>query len=344
MQFDFSKKNLISNLNQKENPKAIFLMGPTAAGKTELALSLAKYLPIEIISVDSALVYRGMDIGTGKPSLEERGQVPHHLIDIRDPREAYSAAEFAKGALILMDEITQRGHIPVLVGGTLLYFRALQKGLSPLPSANPEIRAKLLEEANNIGWAAMHAHLAAIDPITAARLHPNDPQRIQRALEVYEISGKPMSSFFSSEEIQPDDLLKEDLKAQKMPTQKVRPISEYEIFVFAISPTDRKVLHQRIADRFHQMLANGFVEEVETLSANKELSRDLPSMRAVGYRQVLGYLAGDYDYNTMVEKGIAATRQLAKRQLTWLRSLPDVIWLQGSLEDSLSVILKVLEP
>lgn len=289
---------------------AIFLMGPTAAGKSALALELANYLPIEIISVDSVMVYRGMDIGSGKPTPEERALVPHHLIDICDPGETYSAAEFAKDALRIMVEITARSHIPILVGGTMLYFRSVSHGLSPLPSADPLIRAQLSEEAKKVGWESMHHRLAKVDPSTAARIHPNDPQRIQRALEVYEITGAPMSALLVARRQQIDE-----------------GINQYQIKTFALAPPDRAVLHARIEQRFYHMLEQGLVAEVTQLFKRGDLQSTMPSMRAVGYRQVWEYLEKKYPYHEMVQKVIAATRQLAKRQLTWLRSLSHIEWL-----------------
>lgn len=294
-------------LDQKtEKKNAIFLMGPTAAGKTELAFALANHLPIEIISVDSAMIYRGMDIGTGKPTAAELATVPHHLIDIFDPSESYSAAEFAKDALRHMHTITDRGRIPLLVGGTMLYFRALQQGLSPLPSASPIIRAKLLGEAERLGWGALHERLASIDPIAALRINPNDSQRIQRALEVYEVSGKTLSAFLGEK-----------------PTIDTG-LQDYQIHAFAITPAVRAELHQRIEQRFHKMLDQGLITEVKNLFLRGDLDLNMPSMRAVGYRQIWQHLAGDYGYNEMIEKALAATRQLAKRQLTWLRNLNDI--------------------
>lgn len=312
--------------------KAIFLMGPTAAGKTELALSLAAHFPIEIISVDSAMVYRGMDIGTGKPNSEELASVPHHLINIREPHQTYSAAEFARDASQLMHAIRQRNRIPVLVGGTLLYFRALQQGLSPLPSADPAIRAKLFREAEEVGWAVLHERLASIDPESAKRIHPNDPQRIQRALEVYEMTGKTMSAFFhqnSRDELSSLASLENVIDGR---TREIRlhseegklPNSCSGEFSFAIIPEDRGELHQKIAARFHKMLDHGLVAEVEALYQQGNLDPLMPSMRCVGYRQIWQYLRGDFSYNEMVDKAIAATRQLAKRQLTWLRSLENI--------------------
>lgn len=289
-------------------PPAIFLMGPTAAGKTDLALELVRRLPCDIISVDSALVYRGMDIGTAKPGPDVLVTAPHRLIDIRDPSETYSAAQFRDDALREMTQITQAGRIPLLVGGTMLYFRALQQGLSDMPSADSTVRARLEAEAGVVGWAALHARLAQVDPAAAQRIHPNDPQRIQRALEVYELGGVPMS-----------DLYRQHAAVQP----------PYRIFKLILSPADRSVLHQRIGVRFHAMLEAGFVGEVEKLRSRGDLHVDLPSMRAVGYRQAWSYLGGDMAYSEMVERAIIATRQFAKRQMTWLRSTQDAVWFDG---------------
>jgi len=299
-------------------PPAIFLMGPTASGKTALSVKLAQALGGEIISVDSALVFRGMDIGTAKPTLEERGGIPHHLIDILDPSESYSTGQFRTHALTLMDAITRRGKIPILVGGTLLYFNALLNGLAVLPEANPEIRAKLDKDLEQIGKDALHQRLADIDPEAAARIHPNDPQRIQRALEVYEISGKPLSSFFN--EAQGEDL----------PYQKIKLI---------IAPPDRKILHDIIAQRFRAMLEQGFIEEVETLYRRGDLTEKMPSLRSVGYRQVWAYLQGKDTHETMTEKAIIATRQLAKRQFTWLRRVTDATSFQTGQADLLEKVV-----
>ncbi|AJE97484.1 tRNA (adenosine(37)-N6)-dimethylallyltransferase MiaA [Pandoraea apista] len=289
----------------KANPPIVCLLGPTASGKTAAALALAQDTPLEIISVDSALVYREMDIGTAKPSAAELAAVPHHLIDIIDPRDAYSAAQFRHDTLRLIDEITARGRRPLLVGGTMLYYKALTQGLSPLPSANAEVRARLDADAARNGWPAMHARLAGVDPATAARLAPNDSQRIQRALEIFELSGKPMSQWLAEQAQTPDTP------------------STHTFVPVALEPGDRSVLHARIAERFRLMLAAGFIEEVERLRARGDLDPGLPSMRCVGYRQVWEYLDGETDYDTMRDKGIFATRQLCKRQLTWLRSMPE---------------------
>jgi len=285
-------------------PPAIFFMGPTASGKTAATIALAQRFPVEIISVDSALVYRGMDIGTAKPDAETLRQAPHHLIDLITPLEQYSAAQFAKDALALMHAATANERIPVLVGGTMLYFNALQHGLSDLPPADPAIRAQIEAEANAIGWPAMHAQLASIDPSVAAKIHATDSQRIERALEVYRISGQPMSV----------------LRAQ---SEKVS--LPFDILKIALMPSDRSVLHQRIADRFQLMLKQGFIDEVQgLLRTYPQLTIDTPSMRCVGYRQALQHLNGEIDLATLAEHGVYATRQLAKRQLTWLRGMDDV--------------------
>ena len=285
--------------------KAIFIMGPTASGKTGAAVELHYKLPVEIISVDSALVFKGMDIGTAKPDAETLAKAPHHLIDIIDPTSAYSAANFRSDALRLMADITARGKIPLLVGGTMLYFKALEGGLSGLPEANQEVRARLDARAALIGWPGMHEKLALVDPETAARLQPNDAQRIQRALEVFELTGESMTSLYAKQ------------------TSEALP---YKLLKIALVPSDRKVLHERIALRFDQMLAAGFVDEVKTLIAKyPQLTAESTSMRCVGYRQALEHLAGEYDAAELRDRGIFATRQLAKRQLTWLRGMDDNI-------------------
>lgn len=280
-------------------------MGPTASGKTGAAVDLISKLPVEIISVDSALVYRDMNIGTAKPDAETLTKAPHHLIDIIDPTSAYSAANFRSDGLRLMADITARGKIPLLVGGTMLYFKALQGGLSGLPEANQEVRARLDARAALIGWPAMHEKLALIDADTAARLQPNDMQRIQRALEVFEITGESMTALYAKQ------------------TSEALP---YQLLKIALVPNDRKVLHERIALRFDQMLQAGFVDEVKALQAKyPELTADSTSMRCVGYRQALEHLNGDYDLVELRDRGIFATRQLAKRQLTWLRGMDDIV-------------------
>ncbi len=276
------------------------LAGPTASGKTAAALAIAETQPVEIISVDSALVYRGMDIGTAKPSAAELAAVPHHLIDIRDPLQAYSAAEFVADATRLVAEIQARGRRPVLVGGTMLYFHTLFDGLDEMPKANPAVRAEIEAEAHTAGWPALHAQLASVDPVTAARLAPNDSQRIQRALEVYRVSGQPLSFFHTPKAAHP---------AKAWP-------------LVSLEPADRAWLHARIAQRFDAMLAGGFLAEVEALRARGDLHPDLPAMRCVGYRQAWEALDGTSPLAELRDKGIAATRQLAKRQITWLRGMP----------------------
>jgi tRNA dimethylallyltransferase len=290
-------------MNQITLPSAIFLMGPTASGKTGAAVDLISKLPVEIISVDSALVFKDMDIGTAKPDAATLAKAPHRLIDIIEPTSAYSAANFRTDALRLMTDITARGKIPLLVGGTMLYFKALQEGLSGLPEANPELRARLDARAAFVGWPAMHQKLALVDPMSAARLEPNDMQRIQRALEVFEITGEAMSTLYAKQ------------------TNEVLP---YKLLKIALVPSDRKVLHDRIAIRFEQMLKDGFVDEVKRLIAKyPSLTPESTSMRCVGYRQALEHLAGEYDLAELHDRGIFATRQLAKRQLTWLRGMDD---------------------
>jgi tRNA dimethylallyltransferase len=297
-------------------PRYVALAGPTASGKTAAALALATAHDIEIISVDSALVFRGMDIGTAKPSAEELAAVPHHLINIRDPLHAYSAAEFVSDAHRLIADINARGKLPVLVGGTMMYFKALFDGLDDMPKANPAIRAQLEIEAAEKGWAALHQELAQVDAITAARLNPADSQRIQRALEVYRASGQPLSSFHRSKTIAAptDSTGATGLNDSKNPA--TAPL------LISLEPQDRTWLHQRIAQRFDLMLASGFMEEMAALRARGDLHLDLPSMRCVGYRQAWEALDGLWPLAELRDKGIFATRQLAKRQITWLRSMP----------------------
>jgi tRNA dimethylallyltransferase len=285
------------------DPAAILLMGPTASGKTPLALALARSLPVEIVSVDSAQVYRGMDVGTAKPSPAERKAVPHHLIDIIDPTEAYSAARFRADALRVMSEIAARGKIPLLVGGTMLYFKALREGLSELPDADEETRTEIDAEAAARGWPVIHAELAKVDPETAARLKPTDAQRIQRALEIYRVSGSPMSQLLGRK------------KGAALP---------FRLIELALVPSDRAELHRRIEARFKTMLGNGLVEELRALRKRYALKPTLPSMRCVGYRQAWLHLENEIDRDDLCDRGIYATRQLAKRQLTWLRGMETV--------------------
>ncbi|MBB2493721.1 tRNA (adenosine(37)-N6)-dimethylallyltransferase MiaA [Aquipseudomonas ullengensis] len=313
-------------------PPAIFLMGPTAAGKTDLALELADALPCELVSVDSALIYRGMDIGTAKPDRATLQRYPHQLIDIRDPAESYSAAEFRTDALAAMADITARGRIPLLVGGTMLYFKTLLEGLADMPSADPQVRAELEARAALEGWDVLHRELAEVDPDSAARIHPNDPQRLIRALEVYRLSGESMTAHRQRQAAQNSGL--------EAPGMAHLP---YTVAQFAIAPTQRQVLHARIAQRFHLMLEQGFVEEVEALRLRGDLHAGLPSIRAVGYRQVWDYLEGRLGREDMAERGIIATRQLAKRQFTWLRGWTALEWLDSQANDNLSRTLKYLK-
>ncbi|MBT2296610.1 tRNA (adenosine(37)-N6)-dimethylallyltransferase MiaA [Pseudomonas fluorescens] len=312
-------------------PPAIFLMGPTAAGKTDLAIELTKVLPCELISVDSALVYRGMDIGTAKPSKELLAEFPHRLIDILDPAEAYSAADFRRDALQAMADITARGKIPLLVGGTMLYYKALVEGLADMPAADPNVRAQIEEEAARLGWQALHEQLAVIDPESAARIHPNDPQRLSRALEVYRVSGQSMTALRQRQSAQSTEAAASGM--QQLP---------YTVANLAIAPANRQVLHRRIEQRFTLMLEQGFIDEVVALRKRSDLHAGLPSIRAVGYRQVWDYLDGKLTSAEMQERGIIATRQLAKRQFTWLRSWTDLHWLDSLDCDNLPRALKYL--
>lgn len=304
-------------MNNQELPLALFLMGPTASGKTDLAIRLRKKFPVEIISVDSALIYKGMDIGTAKPDAWEQEQAPHRLIDILDPTEAYSAADFRRDALKEMNAIVEHGKIPLLVGGTMLYYKALLEGLSPLPAANIEIRQQIEQEAATLGWDNLHDQLKAIDPVSAERIHPNDPQRLSRALEVYRISGKTLTELTQT-------------KGESLP---------YRVKQFAIAPKERAELHRRIELRYEKMIEAGFEDEIRALYARDDLHPDLPSIRCVGYRQMWDYLDGNCTLDDAIFKGICATRQLAKRQITWLRSWDDLTWLDSeNIEQALETV------
>lgn len=288
---------------QSQQPPIICIMGPTASGKTDLAMALSDAIDGEIVSVDSALIYRGMDIGTAKPTSQELAQYPHRLIDIRDPSESYSVAEFCDDALREIAEIRSRGRSPILVGGTMMYFKNLIEGIAPLPPADDKVRLAIKRQAEQSGWQSLHQELADVDPASAERIHPNDPQRLMRAIEVYRLTGNTLTQLMA-------------IKALRV---------EGDVLQFGLLPDDRGVLHQRIEQRFHQMVANGFEQEVAALMARSDLHEDLSSIRCVGYRQMWQYLQGDGDHDEMVFRGICATRQLAKRQLTWLRSWPDLI-------------------
>ena len=313
-------------MSQVKKPMAVAIMGPTASGKTASALRIAQTRPCEIISVDSALVYRGMDIGTAKPTPAELAAVPHHLIDILDPLEAYSVAQFRDDTIRLVGEITARGKLPLLVGGTMMYFKGLVDGLDDLPTADPALRAAIEEQAARIGWPGMHAKLQALDPITAARLAPNDAQRINRALEIIELSGQPMSSLLA---------------------RRAKPELPFELVSFGLETDDRAVLHKRIALRFDQMLGDsdeqGLVAEVARLRARGDLSPALPSIRCVGYRQAWDYLDGNIDRAELRELGVIATRPLAKRQITWLRAMPHRIVIDCLGPDPAGAMLAHLE-
>lgn len=308
-------------MSQNSRPLAILLMGPTAAGKTELAIALREALNGEIISVDSAMIYRGMDIGSAKPDAEELRRAPHRLIDIRDPAQAYSAAEFREDALREMQDIVARGRVPLLVGGTMMYFKRLMDGVAELPSADPVVRQKLEQMAREQGMAALHRRLGEVDPESAARIHPNDPQRLMRALEVHEISGQSLTELWNRQPL------------QDFP---------FRTLSIGLAPADRALLHERIARRFAAMLEAGFLDEVVALRARGDLSLALPSMKCVGYRQAWHHLDGDYDLAEMRYRGVVATRQLAKRQLTWLRSWPELHWVDSHADNAAAELLKLV--
>ncbi|MCY7294730.1 tRNA (adenosine(37)-N6)-dimethylallyltransferase MiaA [Alteromonas sp. a30] len=304
-------------MNNK-HPLAITIMGPTASGKTALAIALTQQLPCEIISVDSALIYRDMDVGTAKPTAEELALAPHRLINILDPSESYSVADFRKEALAEMADIHARGNIPVLVGGTMMYFKALVEGIAELPAADMNIRQTIEREAKEKGWEHLHDELKVIDPESALRIHPNDPQRLGRAIEVYRISGQPMSRLMK-------------LNSDPAP---------YQFLQYAIAPKERATLHHLIEQRFDEMLNMGLEKEVSALMNRGDLNLDLPSMRCVGYRQMWQYLAGELNLQEMREKAIAATRQLAKRQLTWLRGWQNLTWLNTFDHENINLVVK----
>lgn len=303
-------------------PPAIFLMGPTASGKTDLAMALCDRLPCDIISVDSAMIYREMNIGTATPDAEFLSRYPHRLVNILDPAESYSAADFRTDALREMAEITAAGRIPLLVGGTMLYYQALLKGLATLPQADQSIRERLVKEAEQSGWETLHRRLQQVDPVAAQRIHPNDPQRMQRALEVYELTGRSMTELWQEQE------------SQRLP---------YHVTQLCVMPGERKTLHERIEQRFHIMLEQGFEAEVRALWERGDLNLQMPSVRCVGYRQMWEYFEGVWDYPTMIEKGVIATRQLAKRQVTWLRSWDNLHHFESADPNLTNNALKLLD-
>jgi len=305
-----------------QQPPAIFLMGPTASGKTSLAIKMRKRFPVDIISVDSALVYRGMDVGTAKPDAGTLRLAPHALIDIRDPAETYSVAEFRADALEEMSKITSRGRVPLLAGGTMLYFKALSQGLAQLPAASPELRQALEAQAREAGWPAMHAQLAARDPEIAGRIHPNDSQRISRALEVIELTGRKMSKLQQEQEEQALD---------------------YRVLKIIACPQPRATLHERIEMRFQQMLDEGFMDEMKRLRKRGDLKREMPSMKCVGYRQAWSFLEGEDSCDEMCLKAVAATRQLAKRQLTWLRQVTGALWYDPTVGSAQETVFRKVE-
>lgn len=307
----------------KELPPAICLMGPTASGKTDLAIEIAERLPCDIISVDSALIYRGMDIGSAKPDAETLARTPHRLIDIRDPAEIYSAAEFRADAIEQMQDIVAAGRIPLLVGGTMMYFKVLREGIADMPAGDQAVRDQIQADADRLGWQALHEKLQQVDPVAAEKIHPNNPQRLMRALEVYEITGVALGEHWQKQAQSVEDL----------PCQ---------LKQFAIVPEDRAALHTRIEQRFNLMLEQGLLEEVRGLFERGDLHKDLPSMRSVGYRQVWEYLDGNLSYDEMVFRGVVATRNLAKRQLTWLRGWPDVTHLPVGEQKNIDKVLNII--
>ncbi|WP_150909901.1 tRNA (adenosine(37)-N6)-dimethylallyltransferase MiaA [Marinobacter halotolerans] len=327
-------------------PPAIFLMGPTASGKTDLAIELCRRLPCDIISVDSAMIYRGMDIGTAKPSPEELAEAPHRLIDICDPAETYSVADFRRDALAAMADISARGRIPLLVGGTMMYFKALLQGMSSLPSADPVLRRQLEAQAQQQGWESLYRELEEKDPMAAGLIHPNNRQRLLRAIEVIRLTGQPISWLWAQgDEDGGGERTAASVEDYTYFTRWQADESSslpYTVVQLAIAPSDRKILHERIARRFRSMLDGGFLEEVRALMARGDLHSELPSMRCVGYRQAWSYLAGEDDHQEMVGKGVAATRQLAKRQLTWLRKWSGLDWLESDDPETVDLALKII--
>lgn len=311
----------VQSITESNQPPVICLMGPTASGKTALAMALQEALPCDIVSVDSALIYRGMDIGTAKPTKSELAQYPHKLIDLRDASESYSAADFCRDALAEIAEIRGNNRIPLLVGGTMMYFKSLIEGISPLPTANAEIRQEIETEALAKGWQAMHDQLAEIDPVSAERIHPNDPQRLTRALEVYRLTSNTLTQLTQ-------------IKGAKL---------DGDVLQLAITPKERSTLHERIALRYQQMIDMGFEQEVIKLKSRDDIHQDLPSIRCVGYRQMWQYLEGEFDHDEMIFRGVCATRQLAKRQLTWLRNWPDLHWLTTDDKTNLTQVLSLLD-
>jgi len=311
----------VQSIKEVNQPPVICLMGPTASGKTALAMALQEALPCDIVSVDSALIYKDMDIGTAKPTKDELAQYPHRLINLRDAAESYSAADFCRDALAEIAEIRANNRIPLLVGGTMMYFKSLIEGISPLPTADPEIRNAIETEALAKGWQVLHDQLAEIDPVSAERIHPNDPQRITRALEVYRLTGNTLTQLTQ-------------IKGDKLGGN---------VLQLAITPQERSTLHERIALRYQQMIDMGFEQEVVKLKSRSDLHQDLPSIRCVGYRQMWQYLEGEFDHDEMIFRGICATRQLAKRQLTWLRSWPDLHWLTTDDKTNLAQVLSLLD-
>lgn len=300
-------------------PWAIFLMGPTAAGKTDTAIALHERLGHELISVDSAMVYRGMNIGSAKPSAAELARAPHRLIDLRDPAEPYSAADFREDALSEMRQISAAGKVPLLVGGTMLYYKRLVEGVANMPAADPAIREQLAKQRESEGLESLHKKLMDVDPVSAQRIHPNDPQRLMRALEVYYASGRSMSELWGEQQPAP---------------------FPWRVLSIALAPSDRRVLHARIEKRFAAMLEEGLIDEVAALKKRSDLHLELPAMKSVGYRQVWEYLNGEYDYAVLKERGVIATRQLAKRQLTWLRSWSNLTWIDSQQLDVVDKTLK----